>query len=201
MHSDYEVDGKAGYRIDVVVDRNLSSDIFVRSGLAFSAKNSDLAAGGFGDFNGDGYYDYAATLVQARARYLQLPLMIGSKYKFKNVQFNGAFGGYLAYGIAGNSDLLRVLASTSIPVDYDKQSDEFFFTDAPTTTLSYSEYNLKTFKNVYKHLDSGLVFSVGAEFKRFTLNGTYEFGFANIGRDGDNIKNRTLSVSLGYRIF
>ncbi len=196
--SDYGVDGKAGYRVDLVVDRSLSSYIFLRSGLTFSAKNSDLAASAFGDFDGDGLYDYVAFESKVRARYLQLPLMIGSKYKFKNVQLNGALGGYLAYGIAGNSHTLFILASSSIPVD-----EQYFnyLTEGQTATMDVSEYDLKVFKDVYKRFDSGLVISIGAELKRVTLSASYEFGLINVGRDGDNIKNRTISVSLGYRIF
>lgn len=199
MHSDYQEDGKPGYRFDVVVDRNLSSDIFVRSGLTFSAMNSDFATDGFGDFNADGNNDYLLIVSQVRARYLQLPLMIGSRYKLKNVQLNGALGGYLSYGVAGNSHSLLVLVSNFGPLT----SGDFGTGISGTTasSLSITEHDSKTFKDVYKRLDSGLVFSIGAEFKRFTLNGTYEFGLANIGRDGDNIKNRTISVSVGYRIF
>lgn len=156
MHSDYQEDGKPGYRMDVVVDRNLSSDIFIRSGLTFSAKNSDFATGGFGDFDGDGLNDYFALGSQVRARYLQLPLMIGSKYKFKNVLLNGVLGGYLAYGIAGNSHSLLVLDSNFGPLT----SDDFGTVISGTTasSLSITEHDSKTFKEIYKHLDSGLVF-------------------------------------------
>jgi Outer membrane protein beta-barrel domain len=198
MHSDYEVDGKPGYRIDVVADRSLTSDIFLRSGLTFSAKNSDFGVGGFGDFNGDGYYDYFEFVAEVRARYLQLPLMLGYKHKFKNVSLNGVFGSYFSYGIAGNSHSLLALVSSSIPVD---EQDLNSLTEGQISTLDVSEYDLKVFKDVYKRFDSGLAVSIGAEFKRFTLSAGYEFGLINIGRDGDNIKNRTLSVSLGCRIF
>ena len=197
--SDLGVDGKAGYRVDVVIDRSLSSYIFLRSGLTFSAKNSDLSAGAFGDFNKDGLYDYAAFESKVRARYLQLPLMIGSKYKFKDIQLNGALGGYLAYGIAGNSHTLLTLASNIGPLASDDSNIGISMTTP--SSLSFTEHDSRTFKEVYKRFDSGLAFSVGVEFKRLTLNGTYEFGLVNIGRDGDNIKNRTISVSLGYRIF
>ncbi|MBP1617059.1 MAG: hypothetical protein H6Q14_886 [Bacteroidetes bacterium] len=198
MHSDYEVDGKPGYRIDVVVDRSLSSDIFLRSGLTFSAKNSDFGVRGFGDFNGDGYYDYFEFVAEVRARYLQLPLMLGYKHKFKNVSLNGAFGSYFSYGIAGNSHSLLILASTDIPVD---GQDFNSLTEGQISTINVSGYDSKVFKDVYKRFDSGLSVSIGAQFKRFTLSAGYEFGLLNFGRDGDNIKNRTISVSLGYRIF
>jgi hypothetical protein len=198
MHSDYEVDGKTNYRFDVVVDRNLSSSIFLRSGLTFSAKNSDFSGGGFGDFNEDRYYDYLLFFSEVKARYLQLPVMVGLKHRFNNILVSASAGGYLGYGIAGSTKYLLVLGSTGISVDGTNLNE---LSETPTSTMSVSKFDFKTFEDIYKRIDGGLTASVGAEFKRFTFNAGYELGLVNFGRDGDNIKNRTFLLSLGYKVF
>lgn len=200
VNTNNEVEGKQDYRFDAVVDKNLTSHFFLRSGLTFSARRNNLSAAAFGDFNSDGYYDFLGVASKVPARYLQLPVMAGYRYSIKNVRLSGALGGYVAYGIGGKTKSDIYFMSTNIPVglidDYNSLSEV-----NSSTALEVTSVQNPTFKDIYKRFDSGLTASLSAEFKRITVTGGYEFGLVNYGRDGDKFKNRTAFVSLGYRIY
>lgn len=187
MYSDYEeVSAKASYRFDAVLDRNFTPSFFLRSGLTFGAKNSALSVSNYFVFWNNGAYHSYTQYVDLKARYLQVPVMAGYRYSVKNIRFNAALGGYAGLGISGTR-------KEPFPINY-------YYSHTSVQKISPYKQE-KTFNSTFHRFDSGLIVSFGAEFKRFTFTSGYESGRVDIRRGKGKAKNRTVFLSLGYRVF
>lgn len=90
--------------------------------------------------------------------------MIGYKLDLKNkLKLNIAAGEYFAYGLNGRFNNL-----TGTFVSLNTENGQFIDIDElPHNTLSY--FYGKTFEHLYNRFDTGLILSIGAEYRRFTL--------------------------------
>lgn len=194
-----DFEGKYSYRIDAVADYNLSKGLFLRSGLTFSEKNSKATMFVMGDLNADGYLEGIADYFNSKASYLQLPIMAGYKRSFGKIKANIAGGMYFAYGLGGHTKQEVHYLTTNIPVDGGFQNGESSLSDGPNCTETVNLLENKTFTDIFRHFDTGLTASIGAQYKMLTLNVGYELGLSNIDRGGESEwKNRTLFFSLGF---
>ncbi len=192
-HSLFEVNGQYGYRFDAVADYKLPKAFFLRSGLTFSSKNTEkrfFPSPSSDNFESNGLY---FILIKSTAHYIQIPLMIGYKKRIGKLEANLAGGGYLACGLAGkNKDY--VYSGSWV---YDGVGDIRDFT--PKINVKYTEN--PSFTDAYKRFDSGLIASIGLQYKTFTLDAGYEFGLKNMIQSGSvQQKNRTAFLSLGFII-
>lgn len=183
-------DTKVGYQFGVVAEYNLLKKFFLRSGLDITSKGFKWNLSKIvGDINGDGLLDYAQAKSSWNAVYLQVPLMLGYKINITNaLKINFALGGYLAHGVGG-----KVTSKLDGALGIPAEQFEFFRTEDKDNTFS-DDFLLR--------FDGGLIGSVGAEYRSFTLNVGYEHGLNNVYQGaGGSIHNRNIFLAVGYRIF
>ncbi len=113
------------------------------------------------------------------ASYFQVPLCLGLEvYLSKSFAFNINAGGYAAYGFKGRYYQEGIVENVLVV----KEERETFGLEK------------------WKRLDYGLTAKVGFIYDIYNVNLGYEYGLNNIS---DNIasilKNRTISLSLGFR--
>ena len=113
--------------------------------------------------------------------YLEIPILGVLSKDFGKFKAFLKAGPYIGVGLTGNykmeSEYLGMIESEEEKVKWD--DDDF------------------------KRLDYGLLFGTGLEYNSFSLGCSYGLGLANFSQyseEGDMIKNRTLNVSLGYKL-
>lgn len=115
--------------------------------------------------------------------YIDFPLLFTVSQDFGSFGLHGAIGPYLGTGIAGSI------------FDEDKIDGEKTETDIKISWGSTEG------KDDFKHMDWGLTFGLGFEFKSFQLSFYYDLGLANISVVRENnlsIYNKVARISLGY---
>lgn len=193
---EFESSSRVNYRFETVVDYNFANNMFIRSGLTFSDKKVQIEDAGIADYNEDGYIDFYYSETKLSARYVQAPIMVGYKLNINNLKLNAVGGAYFAYGLGGNAKNKTPMVS-KVPVFENGQIIDYH------TTVNFITSEGKTFKHLYDRFDTGLILSIGAEYRRLTLNAGYEYGLINIAKDNSDIgkiKTRNAFVTLGFRI-
>ncbi|MFV0417667.1 MAG: porin family protein [Dysgonomonas sp.] len=128
------------------------------------------------------------TLNHTVANYMQVPLCLGYEVYFTDkFGFNLNAGGYIAYGYKGTYE--------------NKYYMETIFADNTVISNPLEIVNGQTFDlNKWKRWDYGFIGSVGFIYDIFMLNFNYEHGLHDLSSTNTvSMKNRTLSVSLGFR--
>lgn len=201
---------KPGFNVGGTVEYDLKNNFFLQSGLEFKTKRGkseiyflDYPVGGYFPSETSksstytGVSNYSTTLM-----YLQVPLTLGYRLPISKdfgMTFNA--GMYTAYRVGGRS----------------KSSFDGYTKDADGQTTLYSwSSNSNSAGSDLNRLDFGLLGGVGFEYKKLSLNINYELGLVNLNKNNyysnyynggysgffknDNkYKNRSLSVSLGYK--
>ncbi len=184
---DGEKENKWGYQLGAVVTCNVIGGLYLESGLSLTSKgvrhkDADQWIGGFYAVT---YWERTTNLV-----YLQMPVKVGYKIPVaKNwaVHVNG--GGYIAYGIAGNT------------VRREKTVSEADIPDRKITTFSFGDH-----RHGYDRNDYGWTAGAGVQYRKFVLSFDYEAGIPNIGSikeegtwDERTFRNKNKGLTLGYR--
>lgn len=180
-------ENKWGYQLGAAVAYNVIGGLYVESGLSLTSKgvrhkDADQWIGGYYAVT---YWDRTANLV-----YLQLPMKVGYKIPFAKkwtVHVNG--GGYIAYGIAGNT----VRRETTV--------SEADIPDRKKTAFSFGDHRYG-----YDRNDYGWTAGAGVQYRKFILLFSYEAGIPDIGSikeegtwDERTFRNRNMGLTVGYR--
>lgn len=128
------------------------------------------------------------TLNHTVANYMQVPLCLGYEVYFSDKYgFNLNVGGYIAYGYKGtyeNKYYMEIILEDNTVIRN------------PLETVTGQTFDL----NKWKRWDYGLIGSVGFIYDIFMLNLNYEYGLNDLSSINTiSLKNRTMSVSLGFR--
>lgn len=128
------------------------------------------------------------TINHTVANYMQVPLCMGYEVYFSDkfgVNLNA--GGYIAYGYKGTYE--------------NKFYMETILEDNTVIRNPLENETGETFDlNKWKRWDYGLIGSVGLIYDIFMLNFNYEYGLHDLSSISTvSLKNRTMSVSLGFR--
>jgi len=167
-----DYDMLVGASAGIIMDYNITKNIYIRSGLDFVMKGAKYNS--FSEVKQGGWPVKYFYNQKARLNYIQMPLMLGYRYKVASgthVFISG--GAYFAYGIYGKGKY--TLRSISIENGKDTEHIE-------------SE-KFKDFDDMYlKDFDLGVVGAIGAEYGNYSINVGYEYGLVNLG------KNRSSTV-------
>lgn len=162
---------KVGFQIGVVAEYEFAPDFFLQSGLSFTTKGSKYE-------EKVSSHDESVTFNQM---YLQLPIYAAYKLEVTpdmKIVFNA--GPYMAYGIGGKT----------------KWKNPTIGGDAVYTgTLKEDTFG----DDGLKRFDFGLGGGVGAEFSQIFVGLKYELGLADISRGQASYRNRSASLTVGYR--
>lgn len=186
---DYEM--SVGLASGIVVDYNLSSNLFVRSGLDFMMKGGKIDI--YNEQNATGSKDilWNNKYNKTHLNYLQIPLMIGYRTAMTNQVNLFVTGGlYGAYGISGSG---KYRFTTNVPGEKNESIDYDNFDD------------LKI-----KKFEFGLVGSFGVEYESYFISVGYEYGLTNSNKthfgsnqtpytNGDSWHNMNATCTLGYK--
>lgn len=127
------------------------------------------------------------TVKNIAASYIQVPLCIGYEvYLTKKFAFNINAGGYLAYGFKGHYKIegyAKEMRGDEVTASY------------PLYYVEGESFALQRFNR----FDYGAIASVGFIYDIYTLNFNYEHGLHNVTDDGRVLKNRNISILLGFR--
>lgn len=116
--------------------------------------------------------------------YLEVPLLAKANFDLGGATVYGTAGPYVAMGLSGQD---------KFTFKYDGESE---------TETEDIEWGSDEENDDLRPLDYGLSFGAGVEIRSITLGVSYGLGLANISAyraDEDVIKNRVLSVSVGYK--
>ncbi|MDU1903490.1 MAG: porin family protein [Dysgonomonas sp.] len=186
-----EYDMKVGFTGGVFVDYNFSRSVFLRSGLDFTMKGAKLDA--YGEELSSSVpvtYNYVEKI---RMNYLQIPLMIGYKYRVADgTNIYIAAGTYFAYGIYGKGKYsISSVNNSGAPVIRTESKHDGF-----------DDMELKKF-------DFGLSGNIGVIYDRYSINVGYEHGLVNLQKDitnrdlmafrQDRWRNLAATCTVGYR--
>ena len=161
-----------------------SSDIvFVKGGLLFTKKGSKLEKRSPGDWNTDDF-DYLRNY-HIRSWYLDVPILIGVKHSFSD-DFFGYFniGPSFNIGLFGDTDFEQIRIHSNATV----------FPDIKET--------YKTFDNL-KRFDISACVALGASYKNFLLEVSYDYGFIPVMKNKDTepkASNGCIMVSFGFML-
>ena len=163
------------YRVGIEVNYLLTSNIFLQSGVMYSAKGiGSKGAGKIGGMNIDGKIDL-------NHQVLLFPFFLGYAINLRNNKLNFIAGPYVAYGIGGKTKANGLINGNP----FNKKVDTFG--DG----------------NILKKFDFGLGLGVGYEIKHWYVKANYELGLLDFGHSNVmggklSYKNRIASLSLGY---
>jgi len=122
-------------------------------------------------------YGYSADVFN-RLLYIDIPLLARWNFKAGNMVIFIEGGPYAGYGLTGKAKIETADRSRSWDINWGKgPQDEF------------------------RRLDYGVIGGGGLEWKRFSLEGCFAYGIANIyalGKVGYDIEQRALSIRIGY---
>lgn len=167
------------------LDLPLAPVFSIQPGLFITGKGSKYTVG---DKSGSNWYE-----IKSNPIYLELPVNAVGKIPLAGdmVKLIVGAGPYVAMGIAGKNSV----EGEFLGADFSDDENIEFSNDEPGNGNNGTNGNLKRF-------DFGLNFLGGVEIGRLTLNAQYGLGLVNIkpgseNSDGDNYKNRVLSLSVG----
>lgn len=164
---------KVGFQVGVVAEYEFAQDFFIQSGLSFTNKGTKLE-----EKNSAG--KVSLSIHQA---YLQLPVYAAYKLEVTptmKIVFNA--GPYFAFGVGGKSKL-----SGSIT------DEDFGYFEGSGKVDTFGD------KGILNRFDFGLGGGVGAEFGQIFVGLKYELGLSDIGKEDLSYKNRSASLTVGYR--
>lgn len=123
-------------------------------------------------YDAEDAHDYS---YKARPIYLDIPILAAYKFNISdNTKFVINAGPYLAFGLGGK-------------YKYDEGGDVKIFKD-------YDK------KKGWKRFDLGIQYGIGLELNdRYLINLTGQNGFISPADGGENPKNMTFSIGVGYR--
>ena len=179
---------KVGFTIGANVNFKILHNIQLQSGLYVTKKGlrQHIQRSEYNTAMDVEYY--GDTLRNTAANYLQVPLCLGYEvYLTKHFAVNFNAGGYVAYGFKGKN---RGEAYATTIKDGVVQGTQI-------TIPSYEEETFALRK--WNRWDYGVLGRVGLIYDIWTINLTYEYGFHNVADDGRELKNRNMSVALGFR--
>jgi hypothetical protein len=113
-----------------------------------------------------------------RLLYLDIPLLARWNFKAGNMIVFIEAGPYAGYGLMGKARIETADTSKSWDINWGKEPQDDF-----------------------RRFDYGLIGGAGLEWKRFSLEGCFAYGIANIyavSQTGYDIEQRAFSVRIGY---
>jgi len=196
-----------GFTGGVTVEYDLGNRFYLSSGLEYANKSMEYDSYSYAYSNLDnctGTYDMyslSSTYTSVRLHTLQVPLTVGYRLPVsRNANLTFRAGAYISYGIA---------ASSQIGSRHSQEINGKY-------TSSYSQSHSNDYDaSGLQRFDYGLLGGIGFEYKRFSINVDYQLGLKNlsthkgyhyysngndrIGGAVSGLKNRNLSLSVGYR--
>lgn len=189
---------QVGLAAGLEVEYAVSNQAGISLGAIYSQQGSKIDGSTdqrFTDANGRLHGDYSMAKGHLRANYINLPIM--ANYYIPVVK-----------GLA-----MKAGIQVGLRCDERLKADQLFIsniippspTDGLTMVPSYPLYERRSRiiheTDVCKSVDFGIPVGLSYEYKNVTLDARYYFGLTKIDKTQElqNIRNRTLSVTLGYR--
>jgi len=122
-------------------------------------------------------YGITADVVN-RLLYLDVPLLARGNFKAGNMIIFIEAGPYAGLGLTGRAKIETADTSKTWNINWGKEPEDDF-----------------------RRFDYGLIAGAGLEWKRFSLEGCFAYGIANIyalGQIGYDIEQRVFSLKIGY---
>ena len=182
---EFTATARSGFKAGAIAEFTLDKNVAFEAGLAFIRKCATISLADIG-------YGYASiySIKFAEMNYLQIPLMVGYNFNLgKNFSIKPEVGGYYAVGVSGHA---LVSGTTTLGFPYEGRVETFSGSDivSPETP---------PYRPSHRN-DGGLAFALNVNYRHFGVKAEYDLGLATTTFNG-NGKQRTLSVSLVYRIF
>lgn len=179
---EYESTARNGFKFGANVEYTFGNRVTLESGLAYIRKGATT--------RGENMNSAAISAIKfAEMDYLQIPLMAGYKVDAgRGFSIKPEAGGYFAVGIGGDS---FVTGRDNFNQPYEARVNTFSSTYSTDGIAPYRPSN---------RLDAGLSFALSVNYRHVTVKAEYDLGLATATYYG-NGKQRTFSVTLGYRLF
>jgi hypothetical protein len=162
-----------GFHIGATAEFPFSEMMSFETGLLLTTK-------GYKYNESEADYEYSE---KASAYYLDIPITAKASFNVGGPKIYGLLGPYVGIGLTGK---------------YKSEGNYYGQTFSETEDIKWgSDPDV----DHLKRLDFGLLGGVGAEISSFKVELTYGLGLANISsytEDGTTLKNRVLSLSVGY---
>ncbi|MDH6307260.1 hypothetical protein M2451_000409 [Dysgonomonas sp. PFB1-18] len=188
---------KLGFNVGVTLDYNFTSNLYLTTGLEFTTKGVKY------DFEEsiteEGQTFDLSAKAKINAMYLQIPIHIGYKVDVnESTKITFHAGPYIAYGVGGKvkiGDEMKIKnGATTVTINMKELKKEFGISDEelPLDMDTFGDESFKRF-------DFGVGLGVGAEFGKFCVGLGYDFGLANISREGSTARNMNAYLTVGYK--
>lgn len=171
-----EVKYRAGFHVSTGYEIPLNEHLSLEPRLQFNSKGVKMNFAGFVE-DLDEEYEFVYSTSKMRLNYIEVPILIKGKFDIggeKNIFFN--FGPIFSVGLVAK---------------YVEKYDGMNYVDKGT--VKFGEEGIKRF-------DCGLKTEVGFEYKKYSAAMFFDQGLVNLSGDFTKIRNRSLGISLGYKI-
>ena len=164
---------------------DFSEHFFAQGGLLFTKKGSKLEKVSPGSYEGNDF-DYFDNY-NIRAWYLDIPIQVGLRHNFSDDMFVYAkLGPSFNIGLFGDTDYERI----------SEHPNTMVFPSKPLETT-------KTFNDYLTRFDISAQISIGASFKNFLVEVSYDHGFIPVMKNKDTepkATNGCFMVSFGFML-
>ena len=183
------VKGTSSYHFGIASKYSVNENVCLAADLLFAKKGFQQSDRQYGT---DSLTNFDVSLY-----YIELPVLMEFKVKFKKMNVLFGIGPYVSYGIGGNVKLDITSPSTNLSytekIRWDKYNSD------PTNVGESIVYDYGYSK--IKRLDYGVVTRFGIEFNSFILSAEYKYGIANLMwefRKYERMNNQSIGLSLVY---
>ena len=183
------VKGTPSYHFGVTSKYSVNENFYLAADLLFSKKGFKQSDRQYGPDN--------LTNFDVSLYYIELPVLMEFKVKFKKMNVLFGIGPYVSYGIGGNVKLDIISSSTNLSYSEKIRWDKYY--SDPTNIGERIVYDYGYSK--IKRLDYGAVTRFGIEFNSFILSAEYKYGIANLMwefRKYERMNNQSIGLSLVY---
>lgn len=181
---------KSGIRIGFSADYLLTNHLVLISGLDYTVKGAN-------NMQNNLSYSSEMKIFNIQLGYLQLPILLGYKFKMKNeFVLTPVAGFYFSYGIWGNSEIDEF--------NFDaKEENRYIEMDwNPYSSTTLNDWGRTSLSGIDR-FDYGISLGLQAEYSSYFCKLYYDFGLPFIwdgfGENIKDVRNRSIAVGFGYK--
>jgi len=193
--NDLGVKGTSSYHFGITSKYSVNENFYLAADLLFSKKGFKQSNSQFAPQSNSAVD--SLTNFDVSLYYIELPVLMEFKVKFKKMNVLFGIGPYVSYGIGGNVKLDITSSSTNLSYAEKIRWDKYY--SDPTNIGERIVYDYGYSK--IKRLDYGAVTRFGIEFNSFILSAEYKYGIANLMwefRKYERMNNQSIGLSLVY---
>ena len=191
-----------GHHIGITMDIPFSEKLSLQPSVLYSTKGNKYNYSY--SQNSLSFVSSFETSQEIKLSYLEIPIHLKLSFPVGKFKIFGAFGPYIAFGVAGSINFENSSNYNGNSYSYKNESDVNW--GSPTSTNSNGfDITPNRDQTYLKRLDYGMGYGLGFEVSSLQIMASYNEGLLNIYSIDDNlpnnsVKNNVIRISVAYFI-